>query len=131
MAKTLSWNRYHSLRAQLPPNVTEAIESVGADLPPEAEAETVVAALRARDLKVLHAIAGLVVINDMPLSTATWLVHSTEGYRTVPTDPEESYAALYKEIANQPRTTGQQNPNGASPQPDESGGSVRWSGRLR
>jgi hypothetical protein len=102
MAQMLSWNRHHSLRAKLPPDVTEAIESVGADLPPDAEPETVVAALQARELKVLHAIAGLVVIKDMPLSTATWLVHNSEPYRTGPTDPEESYAALYEKVTSRP-----------------------------
>jgi hypothetical protein len=102
MAQTLSWDRHHSLRAKLPPDVAEAIESVGVDLSPDAPPETVVAALFERNLKVVHAIAGLVVIKDMPLSTATWLVHNTEAYRSGPTDPEESYAALYEKVTSRP-----------------------------
>jgi hypothetical protein len=103
MAPTLSWDRHYSLRAKLPPDVAETIESVGADLPPDVSPETVVAALHAHNLKVVHTIAGLVVIKDMPLSTATWLVHNTEAYRTAPTDPEESYAALYEKVTSRPQ----------------------------
>jgi hypothetical protein len=59
-------------------------------------------ALRAYDLGFLHAIMGLMAIKGTPLAEAKWIVHASSAYADTAEDREESWSAMYDEVANQP-----------------------------
>lgn len=97
ISQTLTWSRASDL-----PEVVAAIDAVGAELGPHADVEAVVTALHTQGLGLIHCIAGLMAIKDIPLGEAKWHVHDSATLADYAADRESAWAAMYEEVTNAP-----------------------------
>src|SRR4051812_31098956 len=98
MGESFQWSRKAvGLRSQLPPDVAEAIDAAGAELPPDADTEAVLVALRARGFGFPHVIVGLMAIQHASLAEAKQLVHTSASFANERDAREEFWAALHAE----------------------------------
>jgi hypothetical protein len=101
--RVFRWSeRTVGLRGQLPPDAVEAIDAVGIELSGDADVESVVAALHSRGLGFMICIAGLMVIKDVPLAEAKWLVHGSRSLAAGRDDRETAWSAMHDEVLNMP-----------------------------
>jgi hypothetical protein len=105
MSERFAWKRAVGLREQLPPDVVEAIDAVGTELPGGSDVESVVTALHSRGLGFIACIAGLMAIKGVPLADAKWLVHGSPSLADGRDDREAMWAAMQDEVLNWPDVT--------------------------
>ena len=102
MSSGFSWRNWDDLRPQLPAAVADAIDAVRRELGHDADTDAVISALRQHETEFMYAIMGLVVIKDVPLGDAKWIVHGSSAYADGSQDREDSWAAMYDEVMNDP-----------------------------
>jgi hypothetical protein len=79
-----------------------AIDAVGRELGQDGDTDAVLRALREHDVGFLYAIMGLMAITGVPFADAKWIVHASSAYADSRRDREDSWAAMYDEVMNDP-----------------------------